>query len=68
MLWRRHARFCKDRAWDAVLIALHSEADAKGEIDWNVSAGSTITRAHQHGATAARSDVLVTAHTGGSVE
>ena len=68
MLWRRHARFCKDRTWDAVLIAVQAEADAKGEIAWNVSVNSTIARVHQHGATAARSDVKVTAHTGGSVE
>ena len=67
-VWKRHARFCKDGTWDAVLIALQAEADARGEIDWNVSAGSTIARVHQHGATAARSEVTVTAHTGGSVE
>jgi transposase len=66
--WKRHARFCKDGSWDAVPIALPSEADAKSEIDWNVSAGSTIIRVHQHGATAAGSEVTVTAHTGGSVE
>ena len=64
-----HAHFSKDGAWDAVLIALLSEADAKGEIDWNVSVDSTIVRVHQHGAPAARSEVTVTAHTGGgSVE
>ena len=67
-VWRRHARFYKDGTWDAVLIALQAEADARGEIDWNVSAGSTIARVHRHGATAARSEVTVTAHTGGSVE
>ena len=65
---KRHARCCKDGIWDAALIALQSEADARAEIDWNVSAGSTIVRVHQHGATAARSEVEVTAHTGGSVE
>ncbi len=53
--------------WDAVLIDPQSEADAKGEIDWNVPVDSTIARVHQHGATAARSEVTVTAHTGGSV-
>ena len=60
-VWKRHARFCKDGTWDAVLIALQAEADARGEIDWNVSAGSPIARVHQHGATAARSEVTVTA-------
>ena len=67
-VWKRHARFCRDGTWDAVLIALHAEADATGEIDWNVSARSTIVRVHQHGATAAKSEVTVTAYTGGSVE
>ena len=67
-VWKRHARFCKDGTWDAVLIALQAEADARGEIDWSVSAGSTIARVHQHGATAAESEVTVTAHTGGSGE
>ena len=67
-VWKRHARFCKDGTWDAVLIALQAEADARGEIDWNVSVDSTVARGHQHGATAARSEVTVTAHTGGSVE
>ena len=61
---KRHARCCKDGIWDAALVALQSEADTRAEIDWNVSAGSTFTRVHQHGATAARSEVKVTAHTG----
>ena len=51
-----------------MLLALQAEADAKGEIDWNVSVDSTIARVHQHGATAARSELTVTAHTGGSIE
>ncbi len=67
-VWKRHARFCKDGTSDAVLIALQAGANAKDEIDRNVSAGSTIARVHQHGATAARCEVTVTAHTGGSVE
>ena len=67
-VWKRHARFCRDGTWDAALIALQAEADARGEIDWNVSAGSTFASVHQHGATAAGSEVTVTAHTGGSVE
>jgi len=67
-VWKRQARFSKDGTWDTVLLALQAEADAKGEIDWNVSVDSTIARVHQHGATAARSGLTVTAHTGGSVE
>ena len=68
MVWKRHARFSKDGTWDKVLLVLQAEADAKGEIDWKVSVDSTIARVHQHGATAGRSQLKATAHTGGSVE
>jgi hypothetical protein len=45
-----------------------AEADARGEIDWRVSVDSTIARVHQHGATAARSQLTpTTSHPGGSV-
>ncbi len=67
-MWKRHARFSKDGTWDKVLLVLQAEADAKGEIDWQVSVDSTIARVHQHGASAARSQLKTTAHTGGSVE
>jgi transposase len=67
-VWKRHARCCKDGTWDSVLIAVQAEADARGEIDWNVSIDSMSARVHQHGATGARSEVEVNAQTGGSVE
>ena len=67
-VWKRHARFCKDGTWDRMLTALLVEADAAGEIDWNVSVDSTVSRVHQHGATAARSELKPTSHTGGSIE
>jgi Transposase and inactivated derivatives len=67
-VWKRHARFSKDGTWDKVLLALQVGADARGEIDWKVSVDSTIARVHQHGATAARSELKVTAHTGSWVE
>ena len=67
-VWKRYVRFCKDGTWDRVLLALQVQADADGEIDWNVSVDSTIARVHQHGATAARCQLKVTAHTGGSIE
>jgi hypothetical protein len=51
-----------------VLTAVLAEADASGEIDWRVSADSTIARVHQHGATAARSRSAVPSHTGGATE
>ena len=67
-VWKRHTRFCRDGTWDKVLLALQVEPDANGEIDWIVSVDSTIARVHQHGASAARSALTATAHTGGSVE
>ena len=54
-VWKRHARFSKDGTWDKVLLALQMQADAAGQMDWNVSVDSTVARVHQHGATAARS-------------
>ena len=67
-IWKRHARFSKDGTWDKVLLALQVDAGARGEIDWNLSVDSTIARVHQHGATARRSQLTVTAHTGGTLE
>jgi transposase len=67
-VWKRHHRFSTDGTWDKVLLALQAEADAKGEIDWRVSVDSTIARVHQHGATAARSQLSPPSHTGGSIE
>ena len=53
---------------DRMLTVLLVEADAAGEIDWNVSVDSTVSRVHQHGATAARLELKPTSHTGGSIE
>jgi transposase len=47
-VWKRHRRFSGDRTWDKILAALLAQADAAKEIDWTVSADSTINRAHQH--------------------
>ena len=60
-VWMRRAKFSKDGSWDEVLLALQAQADANGEIDWNVSVDSTVARVHQHGATAARSVLKATA-------
>ncbi len=67
-VWKRHHRFSTDGTWDKVLSALLVQADASGEIDWRVSVDSTIVRVHQQGATAARSEMAATSHTGGTVE
>ena len=52
------SRFYRWRAsgvWDRVLAALQSEADARGEVDWDLHfMDATIIRAHQHAAGARR--------------
>lgn len=60
-VWKRHHRFSLDGTWDRIHARLVSEADAAGEVAWDVSVDSTINRAHQHATTLARD-------TGGSVE
>lgn len=67
-VWKRHAKFSKDGTWDRVLAALQEQAQAEGKLDWQVSVDSTISRVHQHGATAARSSAKPSSYTGGSVE
>ena len=67
-VWKRHRRFSLDGTYDRLLTALQMQADAAGELDWQVSVDSTIARVHQHGATARRSQLQPTSHTGGSVE
>jgi len=67
-VWKRHRKFSVDGTWDRVLTALQTQADAQGDVDWNISVDSTIARVHQHGATAKRSVGVPTSHTGGSVE
>jgi transposase len=67
-VWKRHRRYSLDGTWDLLLTKLLTDADAAGKIDWQVSVDSTIARVHQHGATARRSQLTATSHTGGSVE
>jgi transposase len=74
-VWKRHHRFATDGTWDRLLAAIQADADAAGELDWNVSVDSSVIRAHQHGATAKRfapddvEDPATTqANTGGGVE
>lgn len=47
-VWKRHHRFSKDGTWDRVHARLVAEADAAGEVDWQLSVDSTVNRAHQH--------------------
>ncbi len=67
-VWKRHRRFSLDGTYDRLLTELQVQADAAGELDWQVSIDSTIARVHQHGATARRSTSRPTSHTGGAVE
>ena len=67
-VWKRHYEFAHDGTWDKVLAVLQSDADAAGQIDWKCSVDSTIARVHQQGATAARSQLTTTSHTGGTIE
>jgi transposase len=57
---KRHRRFSLDGTYDRLLTELQVQADAVGELDWQVSVDSTIARVHQDGATAR--EVSVEAH------
>jgi transposase len=51
----RFSRWCRAGVWDRILSALQAEADARGEIDWDLHfVDATIVRAHQHAAGARR--------------
>jgi len=68
-LWKRHARFSKDGTWDRVLERLIADADRAGQVDWQLSLDSTISRVHQHAANLPREVALqLPSHTGGAIE
>lgn len=47
----RFYRWTEAGVWDRILTALHTEAEAEGEIDWEIHfLDSTVVRAHQHAA------------------
>lgn len=46
----RHRRWSADGTWELLLQRVQAEADAAGDIDWDVSVDSTSVRAHQHSA------------------
>lgn len=54
-VYERHGLWSADGTWERLLQQVQAEADAAGEIDWNISVDSTIVRAHQHAA-GARTD------------
>jgi hypothetical protein len=48
-------RWQRDGTWALVVTALHTLADAAGQVTWDVSVDSSTARAHQHAA-GARND------------
>ncbi|MGW5736315.1 MULTISPECIES: IS5 family transposase [Streptomyces] len=50
-------RWQRDGTWARILTRLQAEADAKNLITWEVSVDSTVCRAHQHAAGAAKRDL-----------
>ena len=64
-IWKRHKRFSTDGTWDKVHARLVAEADAAGQVEWDVSVDSTINRAHQHATTLSRIEVPAGRRTGG---
>ena len=53
-VYDRFNRWCADGTFDRLLALAQAQADARGEIDWQVSVDSTAAKLHQHGATLRR--------------
>ncbi len=53
-LHRRFSRWAADGTFDGMLRAAQARVDAAGDIEWLMSVGSTIVRAHQHAAGAGK--------------
>jgi transposase len=49
-VYERHRLWSADGTWERLLQQVQAEADAVGEIDWDISVDSTVVRAHQHAA------------------
>ena len=71
-VWKRLNRWSGDGTLDTLLAAAHGDAEIAGELEWMVSADSTIARAHQHAAGAPKIDPEVSKtpeeDTGGRIE
>jgi transposase len=48
-VWWRFDRWSEDGTWDEVLQVLQGQAQEAGELDWTVSADSTVARATPRG-------------------
>lgn len=49
-VYERHRLWSGDGTWERLLRQVQAEADAAGQIDWDISVDSTAVRAHQHAA------------------
>ena len=50
-LYSRYRRWQQAGVWDRILAALQAEADARGELDWELHfLDGSVVRAHQHAA------------------
>ena len=63
-VWKRHRRYAADGTWDRVLAQILADANAAGDIDWNISVDGTINGAHQHATNTRRPEQ----DTGGYIE
>lgn len=66
-VYERHRLWSADGTWERLLQQVQAEADAAGEIDWDISVDSTIVRAHQHAAGARIAPPPLPASKGGEV-
>jgi transposase len=48
--YARLVRWRQDGTWDRLLAHMQTKSDAVGEVIWEVSVDSTVSRAHQHAA------------------
>ncbi|MER5950276.1 IS5 family transposase [Streptomyces sp. NPDC001904] len=60
-------RWQRDGTWAGLVTQLQAEADAKGLITWDVSVDSTVCRAHQHAAGAAKRGISRRSRPAGSL-
>lgn len=57
-VYGQYRRWQRDGTWTRIWTALQARADAAGLITWDVSVDSTIARAHQHAAGAAKRGIF----------
>jgi len=50
----RFVRWRRDGTWEKLLSKAQTHSDAVGEVEWEVSVDSSVSRAHQHAAGARR--------------